>query len=187
MTNSTKSASASALAAVSPAAAALAAVLEGFGLRDLPPEGDSGSPLPWGPLAGSHGRVFIQHRADWVGEPARWRVCLDRAEVWAENEGWKDLEQARRALAEGRRLRRAVQDRHSRLVRETQLAVARGARPLHCRGQNGGMLLAPSGEWVSAWGVSRAWGVDRGDWAGLEAFLEALRLGRLGWDDPPTL
>lgn len=187
MTNSTKSASASALAAVSPAAAALAAVLEGFGLRDLPIDGDPGSPLVWGALPGSHGRVFIRHRTDWVGEPARWRVCLDRAEVWAEGEGWRDLEEARRNLAEGRRVRRAVQSRYARLVKATQEAIARGARPLHCRGQNGEILLSPEGEWVSAWGVSRAWGVDRGDWAGLEAFLEALRLGRLSWDDPPTL
>lgn len=115
--------------------------------------------LPWGPVPGTSGRVFIAKFRRWVCGPMVVEVSLDRRTVWSSRfegnlgwvkSGWIDPAEAEAAYAARREYNRAAAARRA-ADRETILAaIAAGFPVRHRDGQEGGYFYLPVPEGVEA-------------------------------------
>jgi hypothetical protein len=116
--------------------------------------------LPWGPVTGTHGRVFVSKFRSRVCGPMVVEVSVDRRTVWSSRfyrngnggveSGWVDPAEAEAAYAARREYNRSAAARRA-ADRETILAAISSGFPVrHWDGQEGGYFYLPVPEGVEA-------------------------------------
>lgn len=119
--------------------------------------------VPWGEVAGSHGRLFVTRRS------GRETVNLDRLPLLTRPEGGEwvacDRSEELRRRDESRAAAKAAAARYECAVSRALALVARGVPLAYTAGQRGGFFTHPAlqGAVVSAARIARECGLDLDD------------------------